>query len=98
MVITVKGYLTFKQLIGEQSIVVSKGERLTLWELLVKLSKILGEDFHNQIISHQGNEVSQHVAILINGRHYSHLPDKINTQLEDGDEVAMFPPIAGGRD
>ncbi|MGD8751519.1 MAG: MoaD/ThiS family protein [Anaerolineales bacterium] len=98
MAITVKGYLTFKQLIGEQSIEVLKGEELTLWDLLEKLSKLLGEDFRDQIISPQENEVRRHVAILINGRHYTHLPDKSMTQLEEGDEVAIFPPIAGGRD
>ncbi|MGD8807216.1 MAG: MoaD/ThiS family protein, partial [Chloroflexota bacterium] len=40
--------------------------------------------------------VSRQVAILVNGRHYSHLPNGLNTKLKDGDDVALFPPIAGG--
>ena len=47
-------------------------------------------------IDPQSGAVSGQVAILVNGRHYSHLPDGLNTVLKDEDDVALFPPLAGG--
>ena len=35
-------------------------------------------------------------AILINGVHYSHLPEGLETPLKESDQIAVFPPIAGG--
>jgi hypothetical protein len=31
--------------------------------------------------------MSPYVGVLVNGRHYSHLPDRQQTELADGDEV-----------
>lgn len=36
------------------------------------------------------------MALIINGRSYRNLPDQLETELQDGDEVAIFPPMAGG--
>jgi molybdopterin converting factor small subunit len=36
------------------------------------------------------------MAVIINGRSYQNLPAKLGTHLKDGDEVAIFPPMAGG--
>jgi molybdopterin converting factor small subunit len=43
-----------------------------------------------------GKGLNPHIRILINGRHYSHIPQKLNTPLQEGDDVSLFPPIAGG--
>ena len=40
--------------------------------------------------------MSPYVGVLVNGRHYSHLPDRQQTELADGDEVSILPPAAGG--
>ena len=36
------------------------------------------------------------IAVLVNGRHYTHLAEGLATTLADGDEIAIFPPMAGG--
>ena len=71
-------------------------EKASLKDLLIKMSSEIGEDFSRMVIDQESGEISQHIAVLINGRHYTHIPDGLDTQLEDGDEVALFPPIAGG--
>jgi molybdopterin synthase sulfur carrier subunit len=72
------------------------GDSLTVDHLLYELSDRYGEDFRNMIFDPETNALSRYIRILVNGRHYTHLPGKLNTQLHDGDEISLFPPIAGG--
>jgi MoaD family protein len=72
------------------------GDSLTVDDLLYELSDRYGEDFRNMIFDPETSALSRHIRILVNGRHCSHLPGKLNTQLHDGDEISLFPPIAGG--
>lgn len=94
MVIRVKGYLTFRELVGERYIEV--GEGATLGDLLQQLEAEVGESFTMQAFDRRGGR-QQHVPVLVNGRHSTHLPDGLDTELRDGDQVDLFPPIAGGR-
>jgi molybdopterin synthase sulfur carrier subunit len=93
MIIKVKGYLTFNKLLGERSVEVNEGT--TLLMLIDKVAKAAGPVFADQVMDKQGRP-RQQVAVVLHGRHYTHLPDGLETRLEDGDEVAIFPPIMGG--
>lgn len=73
-----------------------EGDRLTVDDLLHELSAKYGDEFGKIIFDRQTHALSRDIRILVNGRHYSHLPGKLNTQLHEGDEVSLFPPIAGG--
>jgi molybdopterin converting factor small subunit len=48
------------------------------------------------VFDETGKGLNPHIRILINGRHYSHIPQKLNTRLQEGDDVSLFPPIVGG--
>ena len=48
------------------------------------------------LFDNETGAVGQSVAIMLNGVHYSHLPDRLKTVLKDKDEIAIFPPAAGG--
>ena len=96
MRIKVKGYLTFREVIGDQQLQFNQGETVTVYDLLVKLSLKCGDEFEETVFDPETKRVSRYVAILINGSHCSHLPDRLKTELRDQDEVAIFPPTAGG--
>ena len=96
MKITISGFLTLKEVMGDQSELEIEIGNVTLMELLHELSNMFGERFSQMIFGETGKGLNQHIRILINGCHYSHLPQKLNTRLQEGDEVALFPPIAGG--
>ena len=81
---------------GEFSDTTIEIENMTLVQLLEMLSRELGENFIKLVFDNKTGEISQHVSVLVNGRHYTHLPEGLDTALQDSDEVAMFPPIAGG--
>jgi molybdopterin synthase sulfur carrier subunit len=97
MRIKVRGYLTLRDLIGGQPFRIVEAERLTVQDLIRRLSQELGDEFTQAVsASAPPGGISPYLAILVNGRHYSHLPERLQTRLEDGDEVSIFPPTAGG--
>ena len=96
MPIKVKGYLTYKEIVGERMIAFEKDESLTVAGLLNLLAFELDQEFSESIFDPQTNKLGEYVAVIINGRSYTNLPEELDTQLKDGDEVAIFPPIAGG--
>ena len=96
MRINVRGFLTLRSVMDAQAVFDYEGDSLTVDDLLRELSIRYGEDFRKMIFDPETHNLSRHIRILVNGRHFSHLPGKLNTQLHEGDEVSLFPPIAGG--
>jgi molybdopterin converting factor small subunit len=89
MRIWVRGYLGLEAALGDKPFVEIGGDGVPLRDLLDQFG-------------HRGDEyldtpgTARRLVILVNGRHTSHLPDGLDTVLMDGDQVAIFPPVAGG--
>jgi MoaD family protein len=96
MKITVKSFLTLRKAMDGQASLDIEAEKLTLRELLAKLCARFGENFRNMLFDPKEGQGSQNVKVLINGRRYTDLPDQMDNELKDGDEVCLFPPMAGG--
>jgi molybdopterin synthase sulfur carrier subunit len=96
MKITVKSFLTLRQVMGNQTQFEMEINDITIGELLDQLCDRFGEGLAAQVFDPDTNKVSHLLRVLVNGRHYTTLPDRLNTRLEGGDEVALFPPVAGG--
>jgi molybdopterin converting factor small subunit len=92
MKIWVKGYLGVqpaRSALGDRLFIEFGADRVTLRDLLVQLG-YRGDE------SLKAPGAGDRLAILVNGRHTSHLADGLDTVLRDGDRVAIFPPVAGG--
>lgn len=96
MRVYVSGYITFRPLIGKQRELQVQGDEASLPALLDLLSDEIGEAFERIIYDRVSQALRPGVALLVNGRHMSHLPEGLNTPVHDGDEIAIFPPVAGG--
>jgi molybdopterin converting factor small subunit len=96
MIIKVKGYLTYRDVIGYREILRRDDVPITFLDFLRELAAEIGSGYGWALFDEQSNTVGQSVAIMLNGLHYNQLPEKLNTVLQDQDEIAVFPPGAGG--
>jgi len=69
---------------------------ISIQELLQTLADRFGSGFKEMVFEKGSFIIGPNVRILVNGRHYSTLPDKSETILTAGDEIGLFPPIVGG--
>ncbi len=93
MIIKLKAFAIFGEVLGKERSV-ELGGKATVSDLLTELCTPPGDGAYDLIFNGSGM-IKKHVHILINGRHILSLSG-IKTELVDGDEVAIFPPVAGG--
>ena len=97
MKIRVTGYLTLRGVVGSQRTLEMEAQQITLRDFVQQLSLEFGDETVPAVSDPDAFQgPNRRVIILLNGRHSSHLPHGLDTELADGDEVALFPPVAGG--
>ena len=94
--IIVKGYFSLQKAMGDQSRIEVEKTSATIKAVLDELSHRFGKEFIETICDSDTGQPASHIMLLVNGRSYLTLPGKLDTELKDGDEIALFPPIAGG--
>jgi MoaD family protein len=95
--VNVRGYLAFRDVMGGTPGRTVEAGSLTLRALLARLCSELDDEFARMVLDPASETgIRREVAILVNGRHHTHLPGRLDTELADGDQVAIFPPVAGG--
>ena len=93
MIVHVQGYLTFRAPIGKRQVKLEPGARLR--GLLEELAREGGEALAAALIGPDSGPL-RGVSVLVNGRHYKQAEMGLDAPLHDGDEVAIFPLVAGG--
>jgi MoaD family protein len=96
MVIRIKSYFTLRQLMGNPPFIEIDSDPTTLEDLLEQLFSRYGPEFTAMVLDAKTGEVYSTIQILVNGRSYRNLPHKLKTLLKSGDEISLFPPMAGG--
>ena len=96
MIIKVRGYLTYRDVIGKHEIEQPDDVQVTFLNFIRGLAAELGGEYGSALFDEETDTIGQSVAIMLNGVHYNHLPNRLDTVLKDQDEVAIFPPAAGG--
>ena len=70
-------------------------EGATVKDLLSRLVDRYGEKLKRQFFNPKTGKPQPYIKVLLNGRDID-FPNGIDTKLNDGDVLALFPPVAGG--
>jgi MoaD family protein len=95
--ISVRFFTTLREITGkkEQTLQFRENEAVTLNKVLEKLAKRYGKDFAEYVYDIKTGEVRGFLQFLINGRSASTFKE-LDTELADGDVLAIIPPVGGG--
>ncbi len=93
MEIELRTFATFRDAVGQKEVAMDvDGDRTTVGSVLATL-----EDEYDGLTGQllEDGDIRPQLSILKNGREVIHM-DGTETVLEDGDELSLFPPVAGG--
>lgn len=95
MKIKVRYFTTLRELAGTEEEELEMEDRGILAKLIKKVSSKYGEEAFEYLHDKSTGKIDPSIKILVNGVDVRHLQG-IETKLEDGDVVAVIPPIGGG--
>ena len=96
MKIKITGYLKFRGLIGNEVSLELQTEEATLRDALEVLCNQYGERFESFLFDPSTREIKRSNLILLNGQPYINLSKRLDSKLQDGDEISFRPVLKGG--
>ncbi|MUW15219.1 MoaD family protein [Halorubrum sp. CBA1125] len=92
MELELRFFATFREAAGDKVVTAEFAEGTTVGDVLRELeAEYAGMD--GRLIVN--GELAPQINVLKNGREVLHL-DGLDTTLEEGDRLSVFPPVAGG--
>jgi molybdopterin synthase sulfur carrier subunit len=79
----------------EETLKFPEGEKVTVDMVLKTLSQRYGKPFVEYVYDRKTGEVRGFLQFLVNGKSATTL-NGLETELEDGDVLAILPPVGGG--
>lgn len=90
--VVVKFFTTLRELTGEKQTEV-RGD--TVAGIVEKVVEKYGSKFRDTLLDEETGRVKPFYSILVNGIRLS-LREGLDTEVKDGDVIAIFPPVGGG--
>ena len=97
MQISVRFFTSLREIVDkkEETLKFPDGKKVTVDKVLKTLAHHYGKRFVEYVYDANDGEVKCFLQFLINGRSASTLDD-LDTELQDGDVLAIIPPVGGG--
>jgi molybdopterin synthase sulfur carrier subunit len=93
--VKVRTILDIKKILGrgETDVTVKNGS--TVKDLLGLMVETYGEPLAGKLFNSEG-DLFPYIRIMVNGRDIAFLENKMETALQNGDEILILPPVGGG--
>jgi molybdopterin synthase sulfur carrier subunit len=92
MELELRFFATFREAVGQKTLTRDVDTGATIGDVLRGLEAEY-DGLSGQLL--ENGDLRPHINVLKNGREVLHL-DGLETSLESGDTVSVFPPVAGG--
>lgn len=90
MEIELRFFANFREVVGQKTVHREFDDEARAGDVL----RALREEFPEMDLF-EGEQLREYLTILRNGQDITHI-DGLETTLSDGDELSVFPPVAGG--
>ncbi len=94
--ISVTAYGKFRGLMGGEVSLELEAERATVRDALNALCSQYGWGFESTLFDPATKEIKRSNLVLLNGQSYINLARRLESELEDGDEITLGPVLVGG--
>ena len=94
MKVEVKFFTSLREITGKKVDKIQLQNTITIDELLTLLSEKYGKNFREYIYNKKG-DVQEFLSFIVNGKNINTMQE-FDTKLQEGDVVAILPPIGGG--
>jgi molybdopterin synthase sulfur carrier subunit len=95
--VSVRFFTSLREILDkkEETLNFPEAEKVTVDTVLRKLRQGYGERFVEYVYNRETGEVKGFLQFLVNGKSATTL-NGLETELEDGDVLAILPPVGGG--
>jgi molybdopterin synthase sulfur carrier subunit len=95
--VSVRFFTSLREIVDkkEEALKFSEGKRVTVDTVLKKLAQRYGKRFLEYVYDGKTGEVRGSLQFLVNGKSATTM-NGLETALEDGDVLAILPPVGGG--
>jgi molybdopterin synthase sulfur carrier subunit len=95
--VSVRYFTSLREIVNkkEETLKFPEDEKVTVDTVLKTLSQRYGKRFVEYVYDAKTGEVKGFLQFLVNGKSASPL-NGLQTELEDGDVLAILPPVGGG--
>ncbi|MBN1833007.1 MAG: MoaD/ThiS family protein [Deltaproteobacteria bacterium] len=87
--------LNLKKILGRGDIDLTMKEGSTVKDVLMTMVETYGDSLTDQLFDSEGG-LLPYIRLMVNGRDIVFLEKKMETALQEGDEVLILPPVGGG--
>jgi molybdopterin synthase sulfur carrier subunit len=97
MAVKVRFFANVKQIMGKEEVTLNlaPSKRYRIKDILREIARSENKDLSTVLVEAQGRSRGT-VRIVLNGK-VVHSLDGLETTIKDGDEIAIFPLLAGGQ-
>ena len=93
--VKIRTSLDFKKIFGRGRFEVPTRKDITLEDFLNQLIHTWGDELAFRLYEPDGKTILPRVMLMVNGQNINFL-NRLDTVLQDQDEILILPPVAGG--